>query len=1503
VATGATGSANVTVGPAGIDHFTVTAPSSASSGVAFSVGVAAFDAFGNAKSNYTGIVHFSSTDGAATLPADYTFVLGDAGSHLFSNAVTLQTAGSQTVSVNDTVTTSATGTSGTITVSSPTSTTTITRDGGGGTSSTYGDALSFTATVTGAGPAPTGSIQWAVDGTDSGSPVPLVGGQAGLSLTGTALSATGHSIKATYLPATYYLTSFDTWSQTVDKAGSTTTVDCSGTFTYDGAAHGCTATWTSTGADGNGGAASVDTYAGRNTTSYGPSASAPTGAGDYTANGSFGGDTNHTGSNDSADFSIGLRRLDITATDQAKTYGETFTFAGTEFTTGANQLVTGDSVTTVTLMSAGAAATATVAGSPYSITPSVALGAGLANYDIHYHLAPTGLALGLRDLDITATDQTKTYGATFLFAGTEFSTGPGQVVNTDGVTSVSLTSAGAPGTASVVGSPYAITPSDAVGSGLANYDIHYHDAPTGLTVGPATLTFDAVASSKTYGDAEPTLTATLSGFKNGETDAGLRLLGDLTGSASCSRVAGETVASSPYAISCTQGSLLATNYVFAEGSGAAFTIDARPLTITADDRTKTYGDVLVLGTGAFTTDGNEASGEHVTAVTLTSNPDKAGDTFATVGTYSDNIAPSGATGTGGFEAANYDIDYVAGELTIGPATLSVDAVASSKTYGDPDPAFTATLSGFRNLETDAGLRGTSDLTGSASCGRVSGETVAGSPYAITCTQGTLAATNYVFATGDPADFDILKAGSAVTVTCSGDPYTYDASAHGCSATWASTGADGEHGPASVDTYAGRNATSYGPSATAPINAGDYTASGSFAGDANHTGNTGTKDFTIQKASSTTVVTCPTVPVAQNAPAMTPCTVDVSGAGGLHLTPDPVYANNTSASPPLASASYTYGGDANHTGSNDSKTFSIVAGTPSTLQFTAGPGNTGANQQINPSGGITVAIQDAYGNTETTDGTTKITLSLSTNPGGGVLSCPSMTVMVGAGVGTFAGCWIDEVANGYKLGATDTTGGAGHPLTAATSSPFNIMTSALLTDIVNMDPDLLNAMDGFDVLFTKGSGTSQRLQATNPGTFHYRLGIRNETGLYLHQRNVPINGANGGSLDVVLTIPGLPGNLGTGITLPAGVQGGPAPAFVISGSHGVHVHPYEDESVELNATIQWASLAQTAGGAGDCSTVTTWQTGQPGDNAVVKCLKVSDMSIPKHGRARIDVSLEFRWKGTDGWASTASTAFHAGFAFRSHTTITLDPGSLLGSQAGTNLVGDQVVGLVGAGEKITGIGGFVFDENAAPAAGTQVKLFASATGASCAATPVAQDTTTSDGFYFIWDAGTDQSLTTNTLPSGAQYYVVLCNVATGADGLLPAVNWPSRSMDHKLGNKEFDEEDFYVSPSTQLTVIQQPSNGRVNQVLPTVRVAVQDFFGGTVIKDNSTKVTLTLGHAPAGAILSGTGVVGGQVTVTVVNGVATFSGLKVSKTGSGYTFTASSTPFYTGAETMTFTVGN
>src|SRR5207253_2782645 len=144
--------------------------------------------------------------------------------------------------------------------------------------------------------------------------------------------------------------------------------------------------------------------------------------------------------------------------------------------------VNSDAVNSATLASAGAVNTATVAGSPYAITASSAVGTGLGNYTISY--VNGGLTVNPKALTVTTNSFGKTYGDTYNFLGTEFTTAG--LVNSDAVNSATLSSTGAAGTATVAGNPYAITASSAVGTGLGNYTISYVNGA--LTVNPKALT-------------------------------------------------------------------------------------------------------------------------------------------------------------------------------------------------------------------------------------------------------------------------------------------------------------------------------------------------------------------------------------------------------------------------------------------------------------------------------------------------------------------------------------------------------------------------------------------------------------------------------------------------------------------------------------------------------------------------------------------------------------------------------------------------------------------------------------------------------------------------------------------------------------------------------------------------------------------------------------------------------------------------------------------------------
>ena len=110
---------------------------------------------------------------------------------------------------------------------------------------------------------------------------------------------------------------------------------------------------------------------------------------------------------------------------------------------------------------------------------------------------------------------------------------------------------------------------------------------------------------------------------------------------------------------------------------------------------------------------------------------------------------------GTLAANNYDFplgNFHNGALTITKAHLTVTANDTSREYGDANPTFTATLSGFKNSETLA----TSGVTGLASCSSTATATSPASPptVAITCTGGTLAAN----------DYDLTVEAGALTIT-------------------------------------------------------------------------------------------------------------------------------------------------------------------------------------------------------------------------------------------------------------------------------------------------------------------------------------------------------------------------------------------------------------------------------------------------------------------------------------------------------------------------------------------------------------------------------------------------------------------------------------------------------------------------------------------------------------------------------------------------------------------
>ena len=146
---------NITVNPLTAKTLTVYGfPNPTAIGAPGSVTVTADDTYGNVATGYRGTVKFSSTDTKAVLPANTGFTAAYAGTHAFTNGVTLNTAGTQSITATDTATSTITGTEGGITVNkaSPSISTTLSASSitVGGTAHDT-SALSGAATSTGAG--------------------------------------------------------------------------------------------------------------------------------------------------------------------------------------------------------------------------------------------------------------------------------------------------------------------------------------------------------------------------------------------------------------------------------------------------------------------------------------------------------------------------------------------------------------------------------------------------------------------------------------------------------------------------------------------------------------------------------------------------------------------------------------------------------------------------------------------------------------------------------------------------------------------------------------------------------------------------------------------------------------------------------------------------------------------------------------------------------------------------------------------------------------------------------------------------------------------------------------------------------------------------------------------------------------------------------------------------------------------------------------------------------
>jgi hypothetical protein len=243
-----------------------------------------------------------------------------------------------------------------------------------------------------------------------------------------------------------------------------------------------------------------------------------------------------------------------------------------------------------------------------------------------------------------------------------------------------------------------------------------------LTVSPAALTVSPVGASRSYGGSNPDLGGTISGLVNNDVIT-----------ATYSTNAADASPVGIYGITATlldPGGVLG-NYVVTINS-ATLTVTTATLTVKANDATKVYGQLnpafaasysgFVLGQNASVLGGQLGFGTTAGA-------------SSHVGSYL--VTPSGLS------SSNYTLQYVAGQLGVTAAPLTVTANNATRLFGQVNPAFSASYGGFVNGDSPASLVGTLSFTTTANQSSAPGSYaivpagVSSSDYAITFAPGVL----------------------------------------------------------------------------------------------------------------------------------------------------------------------------------------------------------------------------------------------------------------------------------------------------------------------------------------------------------------------------------------------------------------------------------------------------------------------------------------------------------------------------------------------------------------------------------------------------------------------------------------------------------------------------------------------------------------------------------------------------------------------------------------------
>lgn len=720
--------------------------------------------------------------------------------------------------------------------------------------SAYGEGVTFTATVSpnSGTTTPTGSVQFVVNGSNSGPPVALNSGSAQIVLSNLPVGGP-YMISANYLGGGGFAASSGTLTpgQNVVRANTTTTVNTAPNPSKFGESVTLTATVTASSPSSAIPAGSVQfsidgTNMGSPVVLVGGVAHLTTSAmavGGRSVTASYSQTANFNASTGAASHTVepSETSASVSSTTSTTTYGQSVTFTATVVSVAPGS---GTPAGTMTFYFGGSpvpgciSVPLTAGGQAVCTVDSLPAGSG--NVTATYngggnHNGGSGTVfhtIEKADLTVSASSHTVTYGdappaVTASYSGFVLGQASNSL-NTEPTCSTSYMSG-----SGVSGSPYSTS---CAGGVSGNYNFIYSSGS--VTVNRASLVVTGSSHNVTYGEAAPMVNPSYSGFVLSEGP------GTLTTAPICSTTytAGSSVAGSPYPTSCSGGAAANYNITYTSGS---VTVNRATITITPSSHGVTYGDAVPVITPAYA--GfvlGQGPGDLTAPPTCT--------TSYTQGTGAGT--PGLTTNCSGAASGNYDFSYVAGLVTVAKKQLSVTASSHTVSYGDPVPPVTPSYSGFVSLQ------GSGDLTLAPTCSTtyVVGAPVNGAPYPTRCSAGISSNYSFVYTNGTVS---VNKAN--VVITASSHNVTY-----------------GDTAPAITPSYAGflfgqgqavlsvlpTCSTGYGPGAAA---GSSPTTSCSGASSANYVFTYVDGSIAISKASLAVFAPSPTLTYGDSVPVLTP----------------------------------------------------------------------------------------------------------------------------------------------------------------------------------------------------------------------------------------------------------------------------------------------------------------------------------------------------------------------------------------------------------------------------------------------------------------------------------------------------------------------------------------------------------------------------------------------------------------------------------------------------------